>query len=110
MKPGSLKMEDIQVAQNHHDYVNKALAEAKGKYKAFVVLKNADREPYEHVTQIDAMMAALQNRVPTINGYTTVVDPAFYWVHEGNRQGVQTWLHHCQVDTLLSNQTILFIP
>jgi hypothetical protein len=109
IKPGTLKHEAIQIAQDHHLYVNNGIDGLHRNEKAFVVLKG-EKEGYEHVVQIDAMMASLQKGLPTVNGYTTVVDPWFYTVYTDGLPGVATWLEHCRADSLLRGEKILFIP
>lgn len=109
IKPNTLKHENLQVAQEHHLYINDAIDSLHQNEVAFVVLKN-EKTAYENVTQIDAMMASLQTKLPTVNGYTTVADPWFYPVYEGDSAGVVTWLEHCGADSLIRKNQILFIP
>jgi hypothetical protein len=110
MHTGQLKLTDLETARHHHDYVLKAIDEnGKGK-TAFVVLANAERPPFDVNTQMDAMMAALQKQIPTLNGYSTVVDPSYYNVHVGTRHSVNIWLNYCHLDTLREDKKILFIP
>lgn len=110
MQAGSLKLENIHVAQHRHEYLFKAIDQGREGKEAFVVLRAKDREPFEHVIQIDAMMAALQKKIPTVNGYTTIADPSFYNVHTGTRKAVMAWFFHKKMDTLETGQKILFIP
>lgn len=109
MMPGLVKHDSIYEAAHRHEYINKQLDAQGTDRDFFVVLRHHPDDPYESIIQIDAMMAALQKGKPTINGYTTVADPSYYNVHNGNRQGVMVWLNYCGLDTTQISDKILFI-
>ncbi|HYG51978.1 MAG TPA: hypothetical protein VD905_13795 [Flavobacteriales bacterium] len=112
MVAGTLKFDTIEHAQHNNDYVNKAIAGCKTKPEAFVVLKpyHISKENFNEINaQIDGMMSALQNRIPTLNGYSTVVDPRHFNVHFNDRPGVNAWLFSQGIDTPELDKKILII-
>ena len=112
MSPNTLKFDTIDHAQHNNDYVNKAIGDCKIKPKAFVILKDSlvSFADYNVVfSQIDGMFSALQKNVPTINGYTTVVNSDHFDVYSKDTVGVNSWLFSNGIDTNKIRQQILII-
>lgn len=70
------------------------------KHKAFALLmKQRDYSEFNN-WQLDAMLAAYQLNIKTVNAYSSFANPVFYtfW-NEQDRKGLQVWLKHNGLDT-----------
>lgn len=76
------------------------LAYVPGKHKAFALVTNHFDEASFNAYQVDAMLAAYQTEIPTVNVYSSFAPVAYqdFW-KQSTPQNLQKWLNSKEMDT-----------